>query len=108
MNLTARAVVSAFAASGPLLLARKPVDILVEGGTVVTCDREDRVFAGDVLVRAGRIVSLGPQARRDAMGLVRVLDARGSAVVPGMVQAHVHLCKGHFRGMAYDLPLLEA
>ena len=83
------------------------MDILVEGGTVVTCDREDRVFTGDVLVRAGRIISLGPNARRDASGLVRVLDARGSAVVPGMVQAHVHLCQVLFRGMADDLPLLD-
>ena len=52
-------------------------------------------------------MSLGPHARRDASGLVRVLDARGSAVVPGMVQAHVHLCQVLFRGMADDLPLLD-
>jgi 5-methylthioadenosine/S-adenosylhomocysteine deaminase len=36
-----------------------------------------------------------------------LLEARGCAVVPGLVQAHVHLCQVLFRGMADDLPLLE-
>ena len=38
------------------------MDLLIRGGTLVTCDREDRVGAGDVLVRDGRIVALGPTA----------------------------------------------
>ena len=37
----------------------------------------------------------------------RVIDARGCAVIPGLVQAHVHLCQALFRGMADDMPLLE-
>jgi 5-methylthioadenosine/S-adenosylhomocysteine deaminase len=40
-------------------------------------------------------------------GPTRVIDATGCAVVPGLVQAHVHLCQAMFRGMADDLPLLE-
>jgi cytosine/adenosine deaminase-related metal-dependent hydrolase len=36
----------------------------------------------------------------------RVLDARGCAVIPGLVQAHVHLCQTLMRGQADDLPLL--
>ena len=40
-------------------------------------------------------------------GPVRVIDARGCAVIPGFVQAHVHLCQALFRGMADDMPLLE-
>jgi cytosine/adenosine deaminase-related metal-dependent hydrolase len=42
-----------------------------------------------------------------ARGPVRVIDARGCAVMPGLVQAHVHLCQVLFRGMADDLPLLR-
>ncbi|HEY6460367.1 MAG TPA: hypothetical protein VIY73_09455, partial [Polyangiaceae bacterium] len=79
------------------------MDTIVRGGTVVTCDPGDRVLEGDVLVRDGRIAALG---RVRPEGLARVLDARGCAVVPGLVQAHVHLCQVLLRGMADDLPLL--
>ena len=84
------------------------MDTLVRGGTVVTCDPSDRVALGDVLVRDGAIVSV---RRRAQAGRAPWLDARrrrarGCAVIPGLVQAHVHLVQVLFRGMADDLPLL--
>ena len=79
---------------------------LVRGGTVVTCDGSDRVVEGDVLVDGGEIVAIG-RADGGLRGLARVIDARGCAVIPGFVQAHVHLCQALFRGMADDMPLLE-
>ena len=81
--------------------------LLVRGGTVVTCDEQNRVVEGDVLVDGTRIVAVGAAARARAGELTRVLDARGCAVIPAFVQAHVHLCQVLFRGMADDLPLLE-
>jgi 5-methylthioadenosine/S-adenosylhomocysteine deaminase len=83
------------------------VDLLVRGGTVVTCDAQDSVVRGDVLVRDGRIAAVGRNAERAALKPARVLDAGGCAVIPGLVQAHVHLCQVLFRGMADDLPLLQ-
>jgi len=80
------------------------VDTVIRGGTVVTCDGTDRVLDGDVLVRDRTIVAVG---RVTPAGVARVIDARGCAVMPGLVQAHVHLCQVLFRGMADDLPLLE-
>jgi 5-methylthioadenosine/S-adenosylhomocysteine deaminase len=79
---------------------------LVRGGTVVTCDAISRVVKGDLLLENGEIVAVGrvEGARR---GMARVIDARGCAVMPGFVQAHVHLCQALFRGMADDMPLLE-
>lgn len=70
----------------------------------MTCDPSDRVAQGDVLVRDGRILAIG--ALPPLTRLARVIDARGCAVIPGFVQAHVHLCQTLFRGMADDLPLL--
>ncbi|MCS6799462.1 MAG: 5'-deoxyadenosine deaminase [Myxococcota bacterium] len=79
------------------------LDLVVRGGLVVTMDATRRVVAGDVLVRHGRIVAVGTvQPQRPA----RWLDARGCAVMPGFVQAHVHLCQTLMRGMADELPLL--
>jgi 5-methylthioadenosine/S-adenosylhomocysteine deaminase len=87
--------------------------VLIRGGTLVRCDTAGTVGEGDLLVDSGRIAALGritdESARRtgEELGLVRVIDARGCAVIPGFVQAHVHLCQVLFRGMADDLPLLE-
>ncbi len=80
------------------------MDTLLRGGTVVTCDANNRVVQGDVLVRGREIAQVGGAA---TSGVTRVIDARGCAVIPGLVQAHVHLCQVLMRGMADDLPLLE-
>jgi cytosine/adenosine deaminase-related metal-dependent hydrolase len=88
------------------------VKTLIRGGTLVTCagGPADRGPApqGDLLIEDGRIAAVGkvPQRLLEG-GLVRVLDASGCAVTPGLVQAHVHLCQVLFRGSADDLPLLE-
>jgi cytosine/adenosine deaminase-related metal-dependent hydrolase len=83
------------------------VDLLIAGGTVVTCDERGTVEKADVLVRAGIIASIGADARRRAQGVMRVIDAENAVVMPGIVQAHVHLCQVLFRGMADDMPLLQ-
>jgi len=83
------------------------METLLRGGVIVTCDAHDRVFEGDALVGDGRIRALGPDAAAHASNTpLRVIDARGCAVMPGLVQAHVHLCQVLFRGVADDLPLL--
>jgi 5-methylthioadenosine/S-adenosylhomocysteine deaminase len=82
---------------------------LIRGGTLVTCDARGGAFAGDLLIDGDRITAVGTIRSRDLerKGLLRVIDARGCAVLPGFVQAHVHLCQVLFRGMADDMPLLE-
>lgn len=83
------------------------METLLRGGVVVTCDARDRVLEGDVLVSDGRLRAIGPDAAGHAsQGPLRVIDARGCAVMPGLVQVHVHLCQTLFRGEADDLPLL--
>jgi cytosine/adenosine deaminase-related metal-dependent hydrolase len=87
------------------------MDTLIRDGVVVTCDASDRVLRGDVLVRGRDIAAVGAVGARAKLdptrGPLRVLDASGCAVIPGLVQAHVHLCQVLMRGMADDLPLLE-
>jgi len=81
------------------------MDLLIRGGTVVAMDPARTVRRADVLVRDGTIAAIGKRA--SAARPVRVLDARDAAVIPGLIQSHVHLCQALFRGMADDLPLLE-
>ncbi|HVJ93773.1 MAG TPA: amidohydrolase family protein, partial [Labilithrix sp.] len=84
--------------------------VLISGGKLVRCDASGSVVDGDLLVDGGRIKAIGKVSEAELRGnggAVRVIDARGCAVVPGFVQAHVHLCQVLFRGMADDMPLLE-
>ncbi|MCC6142981.1 MAG: 5'-deoxyadenosine deaminase [Candidatus Hydrogenedentes bacterium] len=83
------------------------MDLLITGGTVVTCDPQDRVVRGDLLVRDGRIAAIGQGGNFTTLPGARAVDARGCLILPGLVQAHVHLCQTLFRGFAEDLPLMD-
>jgi 5-methylthioadenosine/S-adenosylhomocysteine deaminase len=77
--------------------------ILIKGGLIVTMDAGDRIVTGDVLIRDGRIAQVGETTE----SADEVIDARGSVVLPGFVQTHIHLCQTLFRGAADDLPLID-
>ncbi|HEU4596679.1 MAG TPA: 5'-deoxyadenosine deaminase [Pyrinomonadaceae bacterium] len=81
-----------------------PGTILIKGGTLVTLDARGSVLEADLLVRGGRIESIGAHEVSDAD---ETIDARGCVVLPGFVQTHVHLCQTLFRGAADDLELID-
>ncbi len=81
-------------------------EVVFRGGTILTIDPQSQVLAGDVAMRDGRIVQVGGTYQpitRD----YEVLDCDGMVVMPGLVQAHVHLCQTLARGHADDLELLD-
>jgi 5-methylthioadenosine/S-adenosylhomocysteine deaminase len=86
------------------MLTQMNQSILIKGGTLLTMDAQDTVLLGDILVREGRIVAVG-----DTNGATadQTIDARGSVVLPGFVQTHIHLCQTLFRGAADDLSLID-
>ena len=80
---------------GALLLAsaaaprapRQSFDILIRGGEVH--NGEGRApFTGSVGIRGDRIVYVGPN--RAGLSGRRVIDARGMAVLPGLIDVHTH------------------
>ena len=77
--------------------------ILIKGGILVTMDSRDSIVRGDLLIRDGRIASIGETGEAADI----VIDAAGCAVLPGFVQTHIHLCQTIFRGAADDLSLLD-
>src|ERR1044072_8430889 len=78
--------------------------ILIKNGTVVTMNEQNSIGRGDVFVRDGRIVEIGGAITSNAD---EVVDANGGAVLPGLVQTHIHLCQTLFRGAADDLSLID-
>jgi len=88
--------------------SRRPAaggSLLVRGGLLLTLDAAATVHeSGDLLVVDGRIAAIGPSLP-PAPG-ARVLEAAGCAVLPGLVQGHVHLGQTLFRGLAEERRLL--
>jgi len=63
-------------------------DILIRGGTVITITSGDLADT-DVLIRDGRIVEIGQDLT--APEGIRVIDARGRFVMPGILDDHSHM-----------------
>ena len=83
-----------------------PKPLLLRGGRVLTMDDSRRVLDADVLVEHGRITRVGRADGRTAgRSKPTVIDCSGLVILPGLVQAHIHLCQTLFRGLADDLSL---
>ncbi|MGH7078715.1 MAG: dihydroorotase [Acetobacteraceae bacterium] len=63
----------------------EPFDLVIDGGRVVLPWGEEIT---SIAVRGGRIAALGAEARAPA---AETIDARGLVVLPGLIDAHVHL-----------------
>jgi len=76
-------------------------DILIVNGVVVTVDPERRVIEdGAVAIAGDRIAAVGPTAAVTAAhSAPRVIDARGKAVLPGLIDGHAHAGHGLIKTM---------
>jgi len=72
-------------------VSRRP-DLLVTGRLVVTMDDERSVWRdAAVAVTGDRITAVGPRDELLAEGAARVVDGGDAVVLPGLIDAHVHL-----------------
>lgn len=72
-------------------------ELIVTGGVVITLDEQRRVIEGGaVAMRGGRILAVGTADEIAAQfpTLERVLDARGKAILPGLIDTHTHAGHG--------------
>lgn len=85
------------------------IDLLLIHGTVVTMDEHYTVFDdGAVAVHQGRIVAVGSSDELAARFTPdEVLDCRGCAVLPGLINAHAHVPMSLLRGMVADYQQLD-
>lgn len=64
-------------------------DLAIVGARVRTLD-PDRPFTDAVAIRGGTIVALGDDVRAACDARTEVIDARGAALIPGLVDSHIH------------------
>jgi 5-methylthioadenosine/S-adenosylhomocysteine deaminase len=77
-------------------------DLIIRNGVIVTMG-SPAVVLGDIAVSSGRIVMVGEVSESAS----EVIDAEGALVLPGLVQAHVHLCQTLFRGLGDDVDVVD-
>ena len=80
---------------------RRPCDLLIRNGQIVTMDSERRIYrSGAVAIAGSRIVEVGGDAdlteRFDAR---QTVDAGGGIVHPGFIDAHNHIVHTSCRGV---------
>jgi cytosine/adenosine deaminase-related metal-dependent hydrolase len=80
--------------------------ILFKGGTIVTMDpKVSNLAVGDILVEGSRITAIGTHIQANH---AEVIDATGSIVLPGLIDAHHHAWLGVMRRLMPDVDDLFA
>ncbi len=74
--------------------AGPPADVIISNGKIITVD-ERFTIAQAVAVRGDRIVAVGSDAEiaKLAGPATRRIDLRGRAVIPGLIDNHMHLLR---------------
>jgi len=85
----------------------KQFDILITNGLVVTMDSENRLIPnGAVAISGDRIAEIGPMTGFRDCEAVKIIDAHGGIIMPGLVNTHTHAAMTCFRGLADDMELM--
>ncbi len=64
---------------------------IIRNGTLIDGNGEEPIAAGAVLVAEGRIAAVGREGSFPVPGDATEIDAGGGTILPGMIDAHVHL-----------------
>lgn len=76
-------------------MPQSPRPILFKGGAIIRMDAgQPDLGCGDLLVEGDRIVAIAPEIRA---GDAQVIEASGSIVLPGLINAHHHAWLGAMR-----------
>jgi cytosine/adenosine deaminase-related metal-dependent hydrolase len=73
---------------------------LIRGGHVMTLDAAGDLEGGDVLIEGERIAAIGRKLAAPAG--CELIDAAGTIVMPGLVNAHIHTWQLGLRGIGSD------
>src|SRR5215216_5367148 len=68
-------------------------DLLIKNARVlqVLADKVTSLEARDILIKGKRIQAIQPTGKVDSSQFDRVLDARGSLAIPGLINTHAHV-----------------
>ena len=77
---------------------------LIKGATIITMDALGDLPKGDILVTGDTLTDIAPTLHVDD---AVVVDASGYIIIPGLINAHMHIWQTALRGVAANWTLLE-
>lgn len=82
---------------------------LIGSGTVITVDKKRRIIIdGAVATHENKIIDIGKTDElKDKYPDFDFIDAAGHIVMPGLINAHVHLTQALIKGCADDVELID-
>ena len=94
MIITKAALGIVAALTGTAVFAQQPVDTVVTNGKILTVDADFRVVQA-LAINGGRIVARGTSAEmaRYAGSSTKIIDVKGAAVIPGLIDNHFHFTR---------------
>ena len=75
-------------------MGRSPADLVIRKGQWVCVQTGEIIPETDVAVVEGRVAYVGPDASHAIGQGTRVLEVGGSFLVPGLLDAHMHIESG--------------
>src|ERR1700676_3193555 len=86
---------------------KEKVDLLINGGTIVTMDGDRLILEDGALVVKGDVISaIGFRSDLEKKYIAdQTIDARGKLVLPGFINGHTHVPMTLFRGLHDDVTL---
>src|SRR5439155_19610954 len=108
-RLSAAFVMLAAIGVGAQPAPRRPISLLVIGGTVITENASHEILTpGAVAINASEIVDVGaPEAMALKYRTVDTITVRDQIVLPGLINTHTHAPMVMYRGLADDLALMD-
>lgn len=79
----------------------EPIDLLLAGGMVLTCDANDSIVErGAVAIDGDRIRDVGPlETLQERFRPDAVIDCRDQVILPGLIDTYTHAGHGLIRGL---------
>jgi 5-methylthioadenosine/S-adenosylhomocysteine deaminase len=78
--------------------------LLIKGAVILTMRDRDEPFTGDILIRDGKISSIGENINEQ---VDQTILAHGKVAMPGLINAHNHTPMTLLRGFSDDLKLMD-
>jgi len=82
-------------------------DLIIQNGTLLTFDPENRVIEDGVICVSGDTISHVGDKIPEGHAVSKTIDAKGGLILPGLINGHTHAPMSLFKGLADDLPLME-
>ncbi|MBD1564748.1 amidohydrolase [Vibrio sp. S12_S33] len=90
---------------GSFAIAAENVDLLITNAMVLTMDNDKKVYpSGLVAVKENQIVAVTDGRDIDQYKALKIIDAEGDIVMPGLINTHTHVSMTVFRSLADDVP----